>query len=97
MSVVERAGKRHRQDPPSGRVLRSPSAEQQKLASATSALGVQGARPHTYPDGCLAAVALEELVARVTEEVGYAELLLVFDVGGITGHPDHGWPGALSW
>ena len=28
-------------------------------------------------------------MASVAEEVGDAELLLAFDVGGITGHPDH--------
>ena len=66
-----------------------------ELEAAASALGVHGvhgvhgARLHAYPDGCLAEVALEELVARIAEEAGDAELLLAFDVGGITGHPDH--------
>ncbi len=60
-----------------------------ELAAAASALGIHGARLHAYPDGRLAAVALTELVARVAEEVGDAELLLAFDVGGITAHPDH--------
>ena len=44
-----------------------------------------------YPDGRLAQVPLVELathVARVASNVG-ADLLLVFDKGGITGHPDH--------
>ena len=61
----------------------------QELAAAASALGVRGATLHAYPDGRLAAVALEELVARIAEEAGDAELLLAFDVGGITAHPDH--------
>ena len=60
-----------------------------ELEAAASALGVQGATLHAYPDGCLAEVAVEELVARIAEEAGDAELLLAFDAGGITGHPDH--------
>ena len=60
-----------------------------ELAAAASALGVHGATLHAYPDGHLAEVALEELVARIAEEAGDAELLLAFDVGGITAHPDH--------
>ena len=60
-----------------------------ELAAAASALGVQDARLHAYPDGHLAEVALEELVARIAEEAGDPELLLAFDVGGITAHPDH--------
>ena len=60
-----------------------------ELEAAADTLGIHGARLHTYPDGRLAAVALEELVARIAEEAGYAELLLAFDVGGITAHPDH--------
>ena len=60
-----------------------------ELAAAASALGVDAVRLHDYPDGRLAEVALEELVARIGEEAGDAELLLAFDVGGITGHPDH--------
>ena len=60
-----------------------------ELEAAASALGIHGVTLHAYPDGCLAEVALEELVARIAEEAGDAELLLAFDVGGITGHPDH--------
>ena len=60
-----------------------------ELEAAASALGVHGARLHAYPDGRLAEVALEELVARIAEELGDTELLLTFDTGGITTHPDH--------
>ena len=60
-----------------------------EMEAAASALGVQDARLHAYPDGRLAEVALEELVARIAEEAGDAGLLLTFDVGGITAHPDH--------
>jgi LmbE family N-acetylglucosaminyl deacetylase len=44
-----------------------------------------------YADGSLAEVPLEVLageVARVAAEQR-AELLVVFDLGGVTGHPDH--------
>ena len=60
-----------------------------ELEAAASTLGIHGARLHAYPDGHLAAVALEELAARIAEEASDAELLLAFDVGGITAHPDH--------
>ncbi len=61
----------------------------EELDAAARALGVSTVKLHGYPDGHLAGVELDELVARVGEEAGSAELLLVFDVGGITGHPDH--------
>ncbi len=61
----------------------------QELEAAARALGVRTVKLHGYPDGHLAAVELEELVARVGEEAGGAELLLAFDLGGVTGHPDH--------
>ncbi|MDA8056877.1 MAG: PIG-L family deacetylase [Actinomycetota bacterium] len=60
-----------------------------ELDAAARALGVQEATLHAYPDGRLAAVALDELVARIAEQAGDADLLLAFDAGGITGHPDH--------
>ena len=60
-----------------------------ELAAAASALGIHGTRLHAYPDGHLTEVAVGELVARIAEEAGDAELLLAFDVGGITAHPDH--------
>ena len=60
-----------------------------ELEAAADTLGIHGARLHAYPDGRLAAVALEELVARIAEEAGDAELLLAFDVGGVTAHSDH--------
>ncbi|MHB1510922.1 MAG: PIG-L deacetylase family protein [Acidimicrobiales bacterium] len=61
----------------------------QELDAAARALGVSTVKLHGYPDGHLAGVEFDELVARVGEEAGSAELLLVFDVGGVTGHPDH--------
>ena len=60
-----------------------------ELEAAADVLGVQGVRLHDYPDGALAQVALEELMERIAEVADQAELLLAFDRGGITGHPDH--------
>jgi N-acetylglucosamine malate deacetylase 2 len=62
-----------------------------ELAAAGDILGLQSAELLPYPDGGLSAIPLQELsehVNRVARRVG-ADLLLVFDEGGITGHPDH--------
>lgn len=62
-----------------------------ELAAASAHLGVDHVELLDYPDGDLSAqdpAALAEHVVRVALEVG-ADLLLVFDDGGITGHPDH--------
>lgn len=62
-----------------------------ELESAAAVLGVDHVDLLDYPDGGLSAVALDELATHVTRtaEAVDADLLLVFDVGGITGHPDH--------
>ncbi|HET9060368.1 MAG TPA: PIG-L deacetylase family protein [Acidimicrobiales bacterium] len=80
-----------------------------ELRAAAAQLGVERAKLCEYPDGSLASVPLRQLTGEVTAmaaEVG-ADLLLVFDEGGITGHPDHcrateaalGLPGlpVLAW
>jgi LmbE family N-acetylglucosaminyl deacetylase len=62
-----------------------------ELASAATVLGISGTELLDYPDGALRDVPLDELsaaVERVSSRVG-ADLLLAFDEGGITGHPDH--------
>ncbi|MHB8378327.1 MAG: PIG-L deacetylase family protein [Acidimicrobiales bacterium] len=61
----------------------------EELEAAANVLGVTTITLHGYPDGHLAEVSLEELAALVDEEAAGAELLLAFDEGGITGHPDH--------
>lgn len=61
----------------------------EELAAATAVLGVDEATLLSYRDGHLAEVPMEELARRVDEATGSAELLVVFDEGGITGHPDH--------
>ncbi len=62
-----------------------------ELAAAAAALGVRSVHLLSYPDGTLGEAALEQLSSEV---VGLAatnsvDCLLVFDVGGVTGHPDH--------
>ena len=61
----------------------------EELEAAASILGVSACKLHGYPDGQLTGVALDVLAALVDEEAAGAELLLAFDEGGITGHPDH--------
>lgn len=62
-----------------------------ELDHAAAELGVGRVRVLDHPDGGLASESLDELAAEVAglaDEVG-AELLVVFDDGGVTGHPDH--------
>lgn len=62
-----------------------------ELDAASRRLGVERVELLDYPDGSLAAQAASDLaghVQRLAHETG-AAMLLVFDDGGITGHPDH--------
>ncbi len=62
-----------------------------ELAGAATELGIGLSALLDHPDGELATVPLEQLGAEVqsmVEEVG-ADILVVFDEGGVTGHPDH--------
>jgi LmbE family N-acetylglucosaminyl deacetylase len=62
-----------------------------ELEAAASELGVAHVELLDYRDGHLAEESLDELTApirRATEQAR-VDLLLVFDEGGITGHPDH--------
>lgn len=62
-----------------------------EFAAAAEVLGVSKAELLSYPDGGLPEVPLPELAGHIVgmaEGVG-ADLLLAFDEGGITGHPDH--------
>jgi N-acetylglucosamine malate deacetylase 2 len=63
----------------------------EELAAAAVTLGIAPVTLLDRPDGSLAQEPLAELAAEVTtmvEAVG-ADLVVVFDEGGITGHPDH--------
>lgn len=62
-----------------------------ELAAAAAVLGVGPVALRDHPDGALASVGLEILareVALMARQVA-ADLLLAFDEGGVTGHPDH--------
>ncbi|MHB1486511.1 MAG: PIG-L deacetylase family protein [Acidimicrobiales bacterium] len=61
----------------------------EELAAAAAVLGIDDVTLLAYPDGHLGEVPLEELAHLVDTAAGSAEMLLVFDEGGITGHPDH--------
>jgi N-acetylglucosamine malate deacetylase 2 len=58
---------------------------------AAAVLGVARTQMLEYPDGGLSTIALAELEAQVGRLAGdvATDVLLVFDDGGITGHPDH--------
>ena len=62
-----------------------------ELADAAAVLGLAGTSILDYPDGGLTPLPLAELARHVEEQVAAeaTELLVVFDEGGITGHPDH--------
>lgn len=63
-----------------------------EFIAAARALNVGHTIQLDHPDGALATVAVPKLTASIHQlatEVD-ADLLLVFDQGGITGHPDHG-------
>lgn len=62
-----------------------------ELAAAANTLGVRHVTLLDHPDGLLRAVPLDDLVGSVSRmaEAARADTLVVFDEGGITGHPDH--------
>jgi len=62
-----------------------------ELATAAAELGVGDVELLDYPDGALAHEPVELLSGHVQHAAARAKasLLLVFDEGGITGHPDH--------
>ncbi len=63
----------------------------EELGAAARVLRISNVRLKTHPDGALSVISLDDLV-RETEEfsdfVG-ADGIVAFDIGGVTGHPDH--------
>lgn len=62
-----------------------------ELSDAADTLGLRSCELLAYPDGRLAEIPVAELadhVAAAARRQG-SELLVVFDDGGVTGHPDH--------
>jgi N-acetylglucosamine malate deacetylase 2 len=62
-----------------------------ELEAAARILGIARTRLLTYPDMHLPGIPIERLAADVVgfaQEVGATDLV-TFDIGGVTGHPDH--------
>jgi LmbE family N-acetylglucosaminyl deacetylase len=60
-----------------------------ELRRAAAVLGVRDVMLLDYPDGRLADLPSAALDAAVEDQLGDADLLVVFAPGGVTGHPDH--------
>lgn len=62
-----------------------------EFARAARQLGVTDARLRDYPDGILAHVCASRLAGDVLDAIGAVQPvgLLVFDIDGVSGHPDH--------
>src|SRR5579859_4041257 len=62
-----------------------------ELVEAAAALAIGDVELLDYPDGGLSDIPLGELAERVIDQARrhHADLLVAFDEGGITGHPDH--------
>ncbi|MDA8400446.1 MAG: PIG-L family deacetylase [Actinomycetota bacterium] len=61
----------------------------EELSAAAGVLGIDDVKLFSYPDGRLTQSPLAELALLVDNAARSADLLVVFDEGGITGHPDH--------
>jgi LmbE family N-acetylglucosaminyl deacetylase len=60
-----------------------------ELSAAVHVLGINHLILLPYPDGRLAEIPLETLRNHVLPSATDMDTLLVFDEGGVTGHPDH--------
>lgn len=60
-----------------------------ELATAAERLGLDGVELRDFPDGGLCEVDPAVLDAVVLDTLGAAATLVVFESGGVTGHPDH--------
>ena len=67
------------------------SLREAELAAAADLLGVTHTALHHYPDGALGEACQTALAADVVAaaESAHVDGLVVFDVAGVTGHPDH--------
>lgn len=61
----------------------------EELEAAAAALGISDVDLLSYPDGHLNEAPVNALANVIESALDGAELLVVFDEGGITGHPDH--------
>jgi LmbE family N-acetylglucosaminyl deacetylase len=72
---------------------------QQEFQHASAELGIADVAMLDYPDGFLEGVPTTELIAVVDAHAAAADLLVVFDTTGVTGHVDHrrATEAAISW
>ena len=59
------------------------------MRAAAAVLGLGEVVLLGYPDGGPADISLSVLDSEAKERLGGADLLVVFEPGGVTGHPDH--------
>jgi N-acetylglucosamine malate deacetylase 2 len=64
-------------------------ARRGELAAAAHELGITTVHQFVHPDAHLSTVDVGHLVAAIEPLADHHDLFLVFDEGGITGHPDH--------
>jgi LmbE family N-acetylglucosaminyl deacetylase len=60
-----------------------------EMNAAADTLGIDDITLLTYPDGRLDETTMEELVGHILKAAWGIDAFLVFDEGGVTGHPDH--------
>lgn len=65
------------------------AARSSELAAAATALGINAVHQFDHPDGGLSTIDIGLLAPAIQPLAADSDLLLVFDEGGITGHPDH--------
>jgi N-acetylglucosamine malate deacetylase 2 len=68
-----------------------------ELHAAAAELGVEEITVFDHQDGDLAGVDADVLLAEVVAAIGHADLVLAFEPGGVTGHPDHRAATAVAW
>ena len=85
-------------DPPLCAPAELPALREQELRCACAALGIELPRIIGYPDGRLAEVDAEEIVAAILATVTQVrpQVLLTFGPDGLSGHPDHVAVGACA-
>ena len=64
-------------------------ARRRELLAAADELGIGEVHLFDHPDGHLSTVDLDVLAADIRPLAVGSDLLLVYDEGGVTGHPDH--------
>jgi N-acetylglucosamine malate deacetylase 2 len=60
-----------------------------ELSAAAGVLGIEDTTMLSYPDGRLIDAPVDELMHHILWHASDADALVVFDEGGVTGHPDH--------